>query len=370
MTGEFGYVTMRAKSSSVKPWTLPMQVALNPDFIWALFLGAAINGALALWVYNDSKLQGRSGCWALGTFFLPYAAFPLYFWNQIPELIWICPKCQRDNRAWSRKCGRCNQFYTAEETVARLHGYLNPSEPVVIFLITSLFQQVARYIAIFMAGGFEVLPETDAVYTLPASYFWSVKLVAGNVLIWLSLFCITGRYRRTMRSIGLGYSGNITDFGLPLLLAPALAFVSVGFMQGISWVSQEIPLEGLRNLAQWEQQQWSNRMPENLGDGTVILLGFVMLILMPLGEEILFRGIAYIGFAGRFGQTKGMVFSALLFAVLHGYICSFMPLVLGGVPIFLIGLTLAWLYIRTKSLIPCILTHSLVNLILILIYWM
>ena len=343
-----------------------MQVSLNPDLIWALFLGAAINGALALWVYNDSKLQERSGFWALGTFFLPQAFFPLYFWNQVPELIWTCPKCQRDNRAWSRKCGHCNQFYTAEEIVARLHGYLNPSDPVVIILITFLVQGGARYIAILMAEGFDVQTEPDALYTLPASYFWSVKLVIGNVLIWLSLFCITGRYRRNMRSIGLRYNGNITDFGLPLLLAPALALVSVGFMRGISWFSQEIPLEGLRNLAQWEQQQWLNRMPENLSDGTVILLGFVMLILLPVGEEILFRGIAYIGFAGRFGQTKGMVLSALLFAVLHGYVRSFMPLVLGGIPIFLMGLTLTWLYIRTKSLMPCILTHSLVNLILIL----
>ena len=362
---------MRAKSSSVESWNLPMQVALNPDPIgglYVLFLGVIINGGLALWVYSDSKSQERSGFWALGTFFLPLAFFPLYFWNQMPELIWTCPKCQRDNRAWSRKCGRCNQFYTAEETVARLHGYFNPSDPVVIFLVTFLFQEVARYIAIFAAEGFEIL--TTSVDPLPVSYFWSVKLVVGNILIWLSLFCITGRYRRTVRSIGLGYSGNLIDLGLPLLLAPALAFVSVGFMQGISWFSQEIALERLGNLAQWEQQQWSNTMPESLGDGTVILLGFVMVILLPVGAEILFRGIGYIGFAGRFGQAKGMVLSALLFAMLYGYIRSFMPLILGGIPIFLMGLTLAWLYIRTKSLIPCILTHSLVNLILILSYWM
>ena len=365
---------MRPKLSLVEPWDLPMQVASNPDFIgevYALFLIAIIYGGLALWVYNDSKRQGRSGFWALGTFFLPQAFFPLYFWNQIPELIWTCPKCQRDNQAWSRNCGRCNQFYTAEETVARLHGYLKPSDPVVIFLITFLFQQVARYVAILAAKGFEVLTATDlATYTLPASYFWSVKLVVGNVLIWLSLFCITGRYRRTMGSIGLRYNGNLTDFGLPILLAPALAFVSVGFNQGIGWFSQGISLEGLNSLVKWEQQQWLIGMPENLGDSAVILLGFVMVILMPVGEEILFRGIAYIGFAGRFGQTKGMLLSALLFALLHGYIRSFMPLVFGGIPIFIMGLALAWLYIRTKSLIPCIITHSLVNLILILIYWM
>ena len=338
--------------------------------VYVLFLIGASHGGLALWVYNDSKLQERSRFWALGTFFFPQAFFPLYFWNQIPELIWTCPKCQRDNRAWSRKCGHCEQFYTAEETIARLYGYLNPSDPVVIFLSTFLFQEVARYVAIWAAEGFEVLTTTSAAaYTLPPSHFWSVKLVVGNMLIWLSLFCITGRYRRTVESIGLRYNGNLNDLGLPLLLAPALAFVSVGFLQGMDWFSGRIPLEGLEALIRWEQQQWSDSMPENFGGSTVILLGFVMLILMPVGEEILFRGIGYIGLAGRFGRTKGMLLSALLFAVLHGYIRYFVPLVLSGIPIFLMGLTLAWLFIRTKSLIPGIITHSLVNLILILIYW-
>ena len=353
---------MRAKSSSVELWNLPMQV---------LFLAAVINGGLALWVYNDSRLRERSGFWALGTFFLPQVFFPLYFWNQMPELIWTCPKCQRDNQAWSRKCGSCDQFYTAEETVSWLHGYLNPSDPVVIFLITFLIQEVVRSVAILAAEGFEILTATNiATYTLPASHFWGVKLIVGNVLIWLSFFCITGRYRRTVRSIGLRYNGELSSFGLPLLLAPALALFSAGFLQGIEWFSQHIPLEGLETLVQREQQQWLDSMPENVGDSTIILLGFVMLILMPVGEEVLFRGIAYIGLAGRFGQTKGVILSALLFAALHGYFRSFVPLVLGGIPIFVMGLTLAWLLIRTKSLIPCIITHSLVNLILILVYWM
>ena len=133
--------------------------------------------------------------------------------------------------------------------------------------------------------------------------------------------------------------------------------------------SEHTPLDWLTNLAHWEQQQWANSMPENFGDSAVILLGFVMIILLPVGEEVLFRGIGYISLAGRFGQAKGMVLSALLFAALHGYIRAFIPLVLEGVPMFLMGLTLAWLLVRTKSLIPCIITHSVVNLILILAYW-
>lgn len=355
---------MRGKSSLVELWNLPMQE------VYGLFLIGLINGGLALWVYIDSKRQERSVLWTLGTFLIPKAFFPLYFWNQMPELTWICPKCERDNRAWSRKCGRCNRVYTAEETVARLHGYFEPSDPVVIFWVTFLFQEIARVIAIWIAEGPEVLTATGLdAYSLSSSHFWAVKLIIGNILVWVSLFCITVRCRRSVAAIGLRYNGNLSSFGLPLLLAPALALVSEGFLQGIGWFSRYIASSGLEALIQWEQRQWLNTMPHGLGDSSIILLGFVVLILMPVGEEVLFRGIAYIGFAGRFGRTKGILLSALLFAILHGYIRNFAPSVLGGIPIFLMGVILAWLLIRTRSLIPCIITHSLVNLIWLVIWF-
>ena len=86
-----------------------------------------------------------------------------------------------------------------------------------------------------------MLTETDAVYTLPTSHFWSIKLIVGNVLIWLSLFCITGRYRRTVRSIGLGYSGGLTDFVLPLFLAPRFSLRCCRFHAGDRLVQSAQP---------------------------------------------------------------------------------------------------------------------------------
>ncbi len=337
--------------------------------VYGLFVIGLINGGLALWVYHDSKLQERSVLWALGTFLIPKAFFPIYFWNQIPILTWICPKCQRDNHAWSRKCGRCNQIYTAEETVARLHGYFEPSDPVVIFIVTFLFQEIVRSIALWIAEGFEALKTPPDMYILSVPHFWIVKLIIGNILICVCFFCITVRYRRTVATIGLRYNGDLNSFGLPLLLAPVLALISEGLPQGIGWFSRHISANALEALIQQEQQQWLNSMPQSLGDSSVVLLVFVMLILMPVGEEMLFRGIAYIAFAGRFGRAKGILLSALLFAALHGSLRHFTPVVLGGIPIFLMGLVLALLFIRTKSLILCMLTHSLVNLISLVIWF-
>ena len=67
---------------------LPMQVDSNPNLIggvYALFLFVVAHGGLALWVYNDSKLQERSGFWALGTFFCRKRSFHFTFGIRYPN---------------------------------------------------------------------------------------------------------------------------------------------------------------------------------------------------------------------------------------------------------------------------------------------
>lgn len=352
--------------------------ACNLSFqdIYSLMLRGAINGGLALWIYYDIKERERSMLWVLGTFLIPHAFFPLYFWNRMPELTWICPKCQRDNRAWSRACGRCKQVYTADETAARLHGHLEPSDPIVILLITLLIiQDLARLVTIWIVDGPEALTTASETYALlgrmylTVPHFWIVNMIVGNALIWLCIHCITVRYRRSTAAVGFRYNGNLSSLGIPLLLAPALTLIGIGILQGIGWLNQLISSKGLDALIQWEQQQWSIGMPESLGDSSTILIIFVVLILMPVGEEVLFRGIAYTAFADRFGRPKGILLSSCLFAILHGGIYQFTPLILTRIPLFLTGLVLVRLYIRTRSLIPCVLTHSLVNLILLVMWF-
>ncbi|MCZ6681028.1 MAG: CPBP family glutamic-type intramembrane protease [Candidatus Poribacteria bacterium] len=337
---------------------------MSPQEIYGLFLLGLMHGGLALWVYNDIKLRQRSMFWVVGTFLAPEAFFPFYFWNQRPELTWTCPQCNRQNQAGSRQCGQCNRFYTSEETIERLRGHFEPSDPVVISLVALLVQELIRYMAIWFVEGPDMRPEGLETYVLSAPHFWLVKLITGNVLVWLCLYCITARYRRPIAAVGLRYNGSLRSLGLPLLLAPALALISVSIRQGFQWFNRLIPSDGLTALIQWEQEQLSMGMPEGLGDGSMILLGFVGVVLLPVAEEILFRGIAHIAFAERFGRTKGILISSLFFAVLHGSFRHFTPLPLGGMALFLMGLVLAWLFLRTRSLIPCMLTHSLINLIL------
>lgn len=82
---------------------------------------------------------------------------------------------------------------------------------------------------------------------------------------------------------------------------------------------------------------------------------FLLLIVAPLTEEILFRGIILKGLASRYSPMKAIIISSLLFSVLH-----LNPYQL--FPAFVIGLLLGFLYLKVKSVLLCVLAHSLSNL--------
>lgn len=88
-------------------------------------------------------------------------------------------------------------------------------------------------------------------------------------------------------------------------------------------------------------------------------------LLAPLGEETLFRGYVFNAlrqtFAGRaWGVPLAYATSALLFSLVHvgGATQGLLALL---VPLFLIGLLLAWAMHTTRSLLPCIIAHAINN---------
>ena len=88
-------------------------------------------------------------------------------------------------------------------------------------------------------------------------------------------------------------------------------------------------------------------------------------VLAPIGEEILFRGYVFNALKQSFGARAwgiplAYVVSALLFAGVHSFAVS-QGLIGLLVPLFLIGLLLAWAMHVTNSLIPCIIAHAINN---------
>jgi len=86
-----------------------------------------------------------------------------------------------------------------------------------------------------------------------------------------------------------------------------------------------------------------------------VIGSFITAVLVaPALEEIMFRGIIFVGLARVWPTWLAALLSAALFGWLHGQLNV-------GLYTFVFGLLLIWLYTRSRSLIPGILLHMLNN---------
>jgi len=82
-------------------------------------------------------------------------------------------------------------------------------------------------------------------------------------------------------------------------------------------------------------------------------------VIAPFSEEVFFRGFLYSAFKKSWGVNTAIFLSSFLFAMVHLELYSFIPLMI-------IGWLFAYLFEKTRSLMPVIFLHGAYNLILIL----
>ena len=82
---------------------------------------------------------------------------------------------------------------------------------------------------------------------------------------------------------------------------------------------------------------------------------FGVVFVAPIAEEIFFRGVAFNAWLREGGRRYAYIGSAALFAVIHVSLVSL-------VPIFMLGLALAWVYERSgHTLLAPMAMHATVN---------
>ena len=94
------------------------------------------------------------------------------------------------------------------------------------------------------------------------------------------------------------------------------------------------------------------------------IYSFITVVIMaPILEELILRGVILDGFLKFYNPRKAILLSAFLFGLFHLNPWQFVHAFIGG-------LYLGWIYYRTKSIIPCIVIHSINNLtaFLIIVY--
>lgn len=138
-----------------------------------------------------------------------------------------------------------------------------------------------------------------------------------------------GYMRRSDFSYNL--SGGQTGYTFILFL---LLFILIGIFE------EYVPLP---NLFKWMNIDFTT-------PSTII----AAVIVAPIGEEIIFRGMITKLLLEEYRPTKAILISALIFGIIH-----FNPAQIPGA--FIIGILFGWLYYRTGSIIPGIVLHFINN---------
>ncbi|MDI6619668.1 MAG: type II CAAX endopeptidase family protein [Clostridiales bacterium] len=105
---------------------------------------------------------------------------------------------------------------------------------------------------------------------------------------------------------------------------------------------------------------------DNLGE--IYISGFgdclsilAIVVIAPIFEETLFRGVILRGLLKNYGVLKALIVTSVLFGILHFNIAQL-------ITASILGLMLGFIFIKTGSLILCILFHALNNGLSIIIY--
>jgi membrane protease YdiL (CAAX protease family) len=148
-----------------------------------------------------------------------------------------------------------------------------------------------------------------------------------------------------------GFSTPPVGRAILLGLIAAIAFLPVGM------VLQDI---SIKLLTWWNVSTPPQAAVEEFNKNAAVInrayLAFFAIVIAPFVEEILFRGVVY-AFLKKIGHPAiGMCLSALAFAIIHLSASIFLP-------IFVLGLVLAWLYEKTSNLWAPITAHTVFNAI-------
>lgn len=110
----------------------------------------------------------------------------------------------------------------------------------------------------------------------------------------------------------------------------------------------------LLNISHAEKQNLLE-MAEKTGWGSFLAMGAVVIILVPISEEVFFRRGLY-GVLRPLGAWTALIATSLLFSAVHFFLLGFPAL-------FLMGVVFQLVYLKTRNLAAAMTTHALVNML-------
>jgi uncharacterized protein len=144
-------------------------------------------------------------------------------------------------------------------------------------------------------------------------------------------------------------------------IRPSWLMVALGLAVGVGGTILAYALNAiLALLFQPEAPVEQQVMQDLLAGGTSMWLAIIVAVIMaPLVEELLFRGVLFQAMRPRVGLWPAAVLSSLVFTLVHVEVITSQPLALTG--LFTLGVVFAWAFHRTGSIVVPILGHAVFN---------
>lgn len=149
-------------------------------------------------------------------------------------------------------------------------------------------------------------------------------------------------------------------------LRPVARHVSIGVGLGLVALIGSTLLVGLLVTLSGSEATPEQVLTEGIADTPVELLlaALAAVVMAPVAEELLFRGLLHRGLRQRMRGSSALVLSSVLFAVVHVDVAASQPLALFGLTF--VGVVLALAHERTGSLLVPVVIHATHNALTLL----
>jgi membrane protease YdiL (CAAX protease family) len=194
-------------------------------------------------------------------------------------------------------------------------------------------------------------------WTLPAAFvlwFFTFAMPAGN--FWLKLTCSAS----LLAAIGLISSRR----ELKALFAFQKSHIAVGILSalvlyGIFTIGKEAASLLFPFAPGQIQSVYASKTQLD-----AVLIGFLLLFVIGPAEEIYWHGFVQRRLVERHGAKAGVLGTAAVYALVHVVSCNFMLVAAAGV----CGLYWGLLFQREKNLIPLIISYSLLDVLIFVLF--
>lgn len=221
-----------------------------------------------------------------------------------------------------------------------------PWEPLDVLEGIGVLYFVMALMGVLASLAIQRLPQTPAADTTRALIMTAQYLLFSAAVITYVWRVVRAPRSRRLRALGMRATHvwrllgeGIGGYGiLVVILAATSLGGSTGAFTGYlsAWQSGERLVMNMQTLP------------------AKVLLFILICVIAPVVEELVFRGFVFAGLRRRMTFGGAVLASAIIFALMHTN-----PQ--GLLPITLIGIVLATLYERNRSLVPSIICHALNN---------